>query len=678
MGLGIGIDTGGTYTDAVLFDFETREVVAQGKARTTKGDLAVGICNALDCLPCEQAKQTQVVALSTTLATNACVEGKGGRAKAVLVGTNERVLRRIDASNNYGFSLDDALCIDVSGSYDGKVVVQPDWDAFMDENADTLQQAQAFGIAEVYAEHNGAVVERAGAQALEQRFGAPVIMASSLVNGLNMMERGATAVLNARLLPVIREFLDATGEALAKRGITAPIMVVRSDGGLMNEDFARRAPVETMVSGPAASVQGVCELAAGSAQTALIVDMGGTTSDVSLMEGGAPATTEGIRIGNWRTQVAGVLIDTFGLGGDSAVTWENGILALADQRVEPLCMAATRWPFLVEQLEELNSWEFKIFRPLYEVLYLVREPIAGLEYTEPEQRLISLLRKGPLMIGTQEAFEYFELERGRVPARLEAEGIVMRCGLTPTDIMHIKGDFTQFNAYASKLAVQYMADLLPMYNDALGSVEPICDAVYNLVKRKLFTNITRVLLEYTHPKQYGDGLPEALVEAIGAEWDAFVAGQLEHGDEPVLRLDFTTSAPLIGVGAPIHVFLPDVARALGTTCVIPAHAEVANAVGAAVASVTARVIVRIAAEWSSAGIDAYIVHTDTQRLDFATYNEAVECARTLASEEAERLARERGATGELVVDVDVQDDRSVAGGAILYHGSTVKAYAQMA
>ena len=87
MAIGIGIDTGGTYTDAVVYDFETKAVLAKGKSPTTTQDLAQGIGGALDTLPRGLLERAELVALSTTLATNACVEGKGGRARLVLMGT---------------------------------------------------------------------------------------------------------------------------------------------------------------------------------------------------------------------------------------------------------------------------------------------------------------------------------------------------------------------------------------------------------------------------------------------------------------------------------------------------------------------------------------------------------------------------------------------------------------
>ena len=80
MKIGIGIDTGGTFTDIVAYDFETKEVLAKGKSSTTQGNLIVGISRALDVLDPEYLKKADTVCISTTLATNACIENKGGRA----------------------------------------------------------------------------------------------------------------------------------------------------------------------------------------------------------------------------------------------------------------------------------------------------------------------------------------------------------------------------------------------------------------------------------------------------------------------------------------------------------------------------------------------------------------------------------------------------------------------
>lgn len=100
MAYGIGIDTGGTYTDAVIYDFDTGKILAKGKSPTTHHELSIGIGGALDMLPSDLLGRAELVSLSTTLATNACVENKGGRAGLLLVGTERRTLERVGADKN--------------------------------------------------------------------------------------------------------------------------------------------------------------------------------------------------------------------------------------------------------------------------------------------------------------------------------------------------------------------------------------------------------------------------------------------------------------------------------------------------------------------------------------------------------------------------------------------------
>ena len=116
MSYGIGIDTGGTYTDAVIYDFTSGSVLAKGKSPTTREDLSIGIGKALDMLPENLLRQAEVIALSTTLATNACVENKGGRAKLVMMGTSRKTLEWVNADIKYGLNYNDILCL--NGEYD--------------------------------------------------------------------------------------------------------------------------------------------------------------------------------------------------------------------------------------------------------------------------------------------------------------------------------------------------------------------------------------------------------------------------------------------------------------------------------------------------------------------------------------------------------------------------------
>ena len=112
MAYGVGIDTGGTYTDAVIYDYETGRVLAKGKSPTTRQDLSLGVGRALDMLPGELLAQVRTASLSTTLATNACVENRGGRARLVLMGATRKTLDWIGADKKYGLNYDDVLCLD--------------------------------------------------------------------------------------------------------------------------------------------------------------------------------------------------------------------------------------------------------------------------------------------------------------------------------------------------------------------------------------------------------------------------------------------------------------------------------------------------------------------------------------------------------------------------------------
>lgn len=641
MRIGIGIDTGGTYTDAVAFDFDSRRVLAKGKSRTTKEDLSVGICGALDFLPPAYLKQATHVALSTTLATNACVEGKGGRAKLVLMGTTPKVLSRIDAAGRYGFSLDDVLCLDTRGSFDGSVVDMPDWQSVLAEHREWFADAEALGVCEAHAARNGAVCETAGKKALSARYDVPIILASDLASDLNMMERGATALLNARLLPVIEDFLGAVGKAFAERGVEAPVMIVRSDGSLMGTELASIHPVETILSGPASSVRGAGELS--DCENCLIVDMGGTTTDLSLVVGSHPVMSDGIRIGSWKTQIKGVFIETFGLGGDSAVHVREGRLALSERRVEPISAAAERWPELAEKLEALAAEPVRSQFPPYEALYLVREIGDRSRYTEAELRIADALADGPRLLGELDRYDLFMNRTDR----LESEGVVMRCGLTPTDMMQIKGDFDRYDRRAAVAAAKILVAQLPGFGSGEAAVIAAADAVYDAVGRKMYGAILRMLLRHRYGSR-ADEAPDSFWEGLfDAEW-----ARATRGDAGALfDIGFASKAALVGIGAPTHIFLPAVARALDARCVIPPDSEVANAVGAVTTTINVRAVVRVVPQYDSYGIIGYRVHLDGGQKTTKTKEEALGIARRAAREKAWALMREQGATGAIACDV---------------------------
>ena len=165
-----------------------------------------------------------------------------------------------------------------------------------------------------------------------------------------------TAVLNARLIPQLQQLVLAVRGLLAEKDIKAPLMVVKGDGSLISDQVALTCPVETILSGPAASVVGACHLT-GEAEV-VVSDMGGTTTDIAVLKGGRPLLDrEGAKVGGWRTMVEAVAVHTVGLGGDSQVRlaeerWPAGPgLLVGPRRQVPLSLLALQHPWVLE-----SSW----------------------------------------------------------------------------------------------------------------------------------------------------------------------------------------------------------------------------------------------------------------------------------------------------------------------------------
>jgi N-methylhydantoinase A/oxoprolinase/acetone carboxylase beta subunit len=256
MRLRLGIDTGGTYTDAVLLDPADR-VLAAAKALTTRHDLAQGIGEAVRGVRAHSTAPIGLVCLSTTLATNAIVEGRGGRAALLLVGMAEDALRRGGLERALG----DAPVGRIAGGHraDGSEHHPLDHAGAEALVARLAPEVESFAVCGEFAVRNPAH-ERAVA-AIARAAGRPVTCSHALTARLDAPRRALTSWLNARLIPEIATLIDAVSGQLTELAITAPVMVVTGDGSLIGVELARLRPVETILSGPAASVVGAAFLA---------------------------------------------------------------------------------------------------------------------------------------------------------------------------------------------------------------------------------------------------------------------------------------------------------------------------------------------------------------------------------------------------------------------------------
>ena len=245
----LGIDTGGTYTDAVVYHEVTDSVVAKAKSPTTHDDLSIGICASIDAaLTAAGIDPTQIelVSLSTTLATNALVEGKGRPVCSVIIGFDEAVVERA--------GLRDALAGDpavfLAGGHDshGGEAAPLDLEVLAAAVSAVTDSVDAFAVTSQFSVRNPAH-EQAARTVIHSLTGKAVSCSHELSAKLNGPKRAVTAVLNARLIAIIDELVATTEQSLTDRGIAAPLMVVRGDGSLVSAAFVRERPIETILSG---------------------------------------------------------------------------------------------------------------------------------------------------------------------------------------------------------------------------------------------------------------------------------------------------------------------------------------------------------------------------------------------------------------------------------------------
>ena len=643
MKIGIGIDTGGTCTDAVAYDLEAHTVLASAKSLTTKLDLSIGILESLRKLPKDLVKKAESISLSTTLATNACVENKGSKARLFIYGGEEDYIFRLGAMSGE-FVPEDFICIDTKTTYDGHIRQMPDWDE-INKLLDGCKDCEAIATVEVYCKQTAAKLEKKTKELAMNKLHIPVVCGYELFDNLDFIRRGNNALLNAKLVPVIDKFLKAIDESLEVDEIRIKPAIVRSDGTLMSREFAKYHPVETLLCGPVASVMGAKELV--HVDEAIVLDMGGTTTDIAFIQKGQPLhAKDGIQIGNWKTFVRGLYVETFGLGGDSAVRYNSKGMYLDERRVIPTCIIASQYPFIAEELEELNRMQKGYTRALHEY-YILQKDISEVEgYSKEEQKICEILKDGPKSMKTlANALEIpiYNLNT----ENLERNGIIMRSGLTPTDIMHIKGDYVAYDAKSSFYAASFVARSLGM------TVEKLSNHVYNAVKKKMYCSLVAILLKQQFNEFEKNGISSQVSYLIEKSWDQYVKNPTDAFN---VGIHLQVPTTFIGLGGPIRIFLEDVAKAFGAKAVIPKYASVANAIGAVISNVSFEVEVLIHLDYPLDGSEIkYIVYSKGDSVIFETLEEAKEYANERVHILANEEAMNRGVTKNAQIVYDNYD-----------------------
>jgi N-methylhydantoinase A/oxoprolinase/acetone carboxylase beta subunit len=633
----LGIDTGGTYTDAALVDHESGEVITGAKALTTRHDLSIGIERAIRAVLREGSTvvgDVHLVALSTTLATNAIVEGQGRSVGLLLIGYDRELVRQ------YGFEKELASqdIVYLRGGHDlvGDEVAPLDEEAAREAILALKGQVEGFAISGYFGVLNPAHELRVR-EMVEALTDLPVTCGHELTTRLDSVRRATTAALNAQLIPLLQDLIATVRHTLDDVGIDAPLMVVKGDGSLVRSDWAMRRPIETILSGPAASAVGAWHLAGR--RDVWTVDVGGTTTDIAMLQDGRPRLNpKGANVGGWRTMVEAVDVHTVGLGGDSHVRLNGRRLCIGPRRVIPLSLLANAYPGVVDKLR----WQFQEKKGgrIGQLVSVQREDAQGL--SADERDILRHLEGGPRLLTTL-------LDRGPLMMqrikRLEARQVVLRSGFTPTDALHTLGRLDIWNAEAAQVGARMLAKQWGVEVD--GLCRQVVAGVSDRVTKALVTKILGD--EGGFPDWEREPSAEALLERA--------LGNVSKSD---LRCQMSLRQPLVAIGAPVEAYMPRVSQQLETDLVIPAHAEVANAVGA----VTGSVVQQIRTTIQPLGEDeGFRLHLPDGVYDFPRLTEAVRYAEEQMVPRVESQARQAGADHVEVRVERVDNSAPVAGRA---------------
>jgi len=694
MTIALGIDTGGTYTDAVLVEQESGAVLSAAKALTTYHDLSAGmgraVARALEARATSPA-EVDLVAVSTTLATNAIVEGAGSPVCLLLIGYDPKLIQQC----GFEHELVTEDVVYLRGGHDGAGnEAQPlDEAGAREAILARRDKVEAFAISGYFGVRNPAHELRV--RALVQELTAargnpggpttgehalqslPVTCGHELTTRLNSVRRATTAALNARLIPLLRELIHTLRRTLEEQGIVAPLMVVKGDGSLVRAEWAMQRPIETILSGPAASVVGAWHLASriqptprpgtssgrsaeahskpsvealrtdahANQRDVWVVDVGGTTTDIASLRDGHPRLNpEGAQVGIWRTMVEAADVHTVGLGGDSEVRLADGSptapvnspivggqgrlrpgsgwLVIGPRRVVPLCLLASEYPEVVAELRrqvQADGWEGLAGQ----FVLAQRRPTHPLQ--SGEAMLLRHLAAGPRsLLSLVDQLSYGTLALRHIEG-LAGRRLVLRAGFTPTDALHFLGRFERWNGEASRLGAELLAARASL--SPREFCEQVVDRVSDLASKAL---VSKVLSdEATLPNWERE--PSAM---------AMLARALAQVPESDLGCQLTLRRPVVAIGAPVEAYLPRLAKQLRTQLVIPQHAQVANAVGAVAGGVVQRLRVIIRPLRFD---QVFRLHLPDGVHDFPTVDKAVAYAQRVVPARLEEQAGQAGA-----------------------------------
>jgi N-methylhydantoinase A/oxoprolinase/acetone carboxylase beta subunit len=623
----IGIDTGGTFTDGVVMNYATREVRAAEKSLTTRDDLSRGITDVLNRLPIPDPSHIKLVGISSTLATNSIAEDKTRRVGLLLIGYDRDLIK------SYG--LDTHMRADKKGYFKGGHTSNGQEKAPLDTESIRAwiekhkKKVDVFAVSSYFSPLDTSHEDRVY-DIIRSECNKPVVCGHQLSTALDSVKRAATAAINASLVAVMNEFIDAMKRSLAQRGIDAPLMIVKGDGALMPYDEAIRKPVETVLSGPAASAMGGHFLSRKN--TAVMVDMGGTTTDIALVDNGrVMVSQEGTRVGEVETAIKAAAIRTACIGCDSRIAFEQGHkVHIGPDRVIPLCRLAARFREVRDELLGLKKKKTgSVTAEQLEYWYAPKKiDLRHASGNERRKKLIQLLNQRPMSL--RELFDTIGVHHGVQLSATDLlhHGYIETAALAPTDLLHAVGRMDTWDAEVSRVAIELWCDIHQWQYDEL-----ITTAWDHLV-----TRMVEEIIVFLVQQRHEEDMPDA-IEGTWGRWlfeQAF--DQSRHG----MSVTINAEIPVVGIGAPADIFVRKAADMLNAPFILPHAYEAANAVGAVAGSVMVHKEAILYTQETEERC-TYMVQIDGNRRNFDEEDKAATYAQDTVSQLARAGAEAAGA-----------------------------------
>nr|HML27072.1 hydantoinase/oxoprolinase family protein [Methanomethylovorans sp.] len=372
--------------------------------------------------------------------------------------------------------------------------------------------------------------------------GLPVVCGHELSQSLGSYERGVTAYIDAQLVPISTQFMNAVISEIKRRGIDAQIMMLKCDGSVVGINEALRHPIESIFTGPAASLVGGSYLS--KMKDCIVIDVGGTSTDVAKVTDGIPEITdEGAVVGGWQTKVKAIRMETSAMGGDSHVWIRNGVISVGPRKVIPICMAASKWPSLKSKLKKASvPSKIQLCESIQPTKFYIRTSSKPELMGKIEKELFERIGDEPTAIS--------EIFTAGLPSSVFLELLIKKklvhaIGFTPTDALHVLGDYKEWDSEASGIAAGILSKM---------------------------TQIERTDFCEDVKSSFGKNMAAYVMSYLMREIDhADIRNIIDNKEEYLTK--FKVRVPVVLLGGPVRAYVEDVRDAIDAEIILPDHAE---------------------------------------------------------------------------------------------------------